>query len=225
MAPSSKPFIKAFLQKDTTININDIEHYIDTIDTIDTSTLPPLPKEPQEKTTQKSTKPEPHHIKKPHKIKPEQETTTETKFMSIFIITLLLIAAFIPAFYLLYVDTIRAPTTPIYAINATKTLSATNIHPCEPITITLNLSSTGNPLIQTQPVSVILIIDISGSMTHIYRDTLNIPHTILYYIKQAAKQFIDTMNFTKTTSVSLPITPMLLLNNHSPKIKTKPNKP
>jgi len=77
-------------------------------------------------------------------------------------------------------------------INVTKEIAPKNIHPCEPSTIFINVSVEGEPTIDYAPINVVLVIDRSGSMSNIFEG-----NTTLSYIKEAAKNFVGELNFSK----------------------------
>ena len=77
-------------------------------------------------------------------------------------------------------------------INVTKEIEPDSINPCEPTSIFINVSVEGHPTIDYVPVYVVLVIDRSGSMEFEYDG-----QTALYWTKEAAKQFVGELNFSK----------------------------
>jgi uncharacterized repeat protein (TIGR01451 family) len=77
-------------------------------------------------------------------------------------------------------------------INVTKELSPQIIHPCEPATIFINVSSEGISTVEYAPINVVMVIDRSGSMENIYDE-----HSALFWVKEAAKGFVGELNFSK----------------------------
>ena len=90
------------------------------------------------------------------------------------------------------------PTGEIW-INVTKEIYPTIIHPCEPATIAINVTAEGGPIIESIPVSVIFVIDLSTSMNWEYENETGDLHPGLYYVKNAANAFIDQMDLTNDT--------------------------
>ena len=81
-------------------------------------------------------------------------------------------------------------------INVTKEIFPAEIHPCEPATIAINVTAEGEPSIESIPIAVMLVIDVSGSMEWEYENETGVNHSALYYIKNAANTFIDQMDLT-----------------------------
>ena len=77
-------------------------------------------------------------------------------------------------------------------INISKTVVPGEILPCENATIWINVTATGEPYEVPQPICVMLVLDMSSSMSGEYNDK-----TTVEYIKQAAKVFIGNVNFSQ----------------------------
>ncbi|GAQ25518.1 VWA domain-containing protein [Tepidanaerobacter syntrophicus] len=86
-----------------------------------------------------------------------------------------------------------AATSGTDTIQVNKT--ATTATPCRNYTVKLQITGTPAPA----PVDVVLVIDRSGSMN----DRVSGSHTVLYYAKQAAKEFTDTILADSNNRISV----------------------